>query len=202
MKRQPPEWEIIIPNEATDKGLTSKIYKQLMGLNIKQNKTKNHPIKKYRLRMTFLQRSHTDGQKKKNRKKRYSTLFITAAAAKPLQSCLTLSDPTDGSPPGSAVPGILQARTLEWVAILLLQCMKLKSESEVAQSCPTLSDPMVARTTRLLHPWDLPGKSTGMGCHCLLRLLITREMQIKTAMSYHFILVRMVIIKISTNNKC
>ena len=40
-----------------------------------------------------------------------------AAAAKSLQSCPTLCDPTDGSPPGSAVPGILQARTLEWVAI-------------------------------------------------------------------------------------
>ena len=40
-----------------------------------------------------------------------------AAAAKSLQSCLTLCDPIDGSPPGSAVPGILQARTLEWVAI-------------------------------------------------------------------------------------
>ena len=40
-----------------------------------------------------------------------------AAAAKSLQSCLTLCDPTDGSPPGSPVPGILQTRTLEWVAI-------------------------------------------------------------------------------------
>ena len=40
-----------------------------------------------------------------------------AAAAKSLQSCLTLCDPIDGSPPGSHVPGILQARTLEWVAI-------------------------------------------------------------------------------------
>ena len=40
-----------------------------------------------------------------------------AAAAKLLQSCPTLCDPTDGSPPGSPVPGILQARTLEWVAI-------------------------------------------------------------------------------------
>jgi len=40
-----------------------------------------------------------------------------AAAAKSLQSCLTLCDPTDSSPPGSPVPGILQARTLEWVAI-------------------------------------------------------------------------------------
>ena len=40
-----------------------------------------------------------------------------AAAAKSLQSCLTLCDPIDGSPPGSPDPGILQARTLEWVAI-------------------------------------------------------------------------------------
>ena len=40
-----------------------------------------------------------------------------AAAAKSLQSCLTLCDPRDGSPPGSPVPGTLQARTLEWVAI-------------------------------------------------------------------------------------
>ena len=40
-----------------------------------------------------------------------------AAAAKSLQLCLTLCDPIDSSPPGSAVPGILQARTLEWVAI-------------------------------------------------------------------------------------
>ena len=43
--------------------------------------------------------------------------MYTAAAAKSLQSCPTLCDPIDGSPPGSPVPGILQARTLEWVAI-------------------------------------------------------------------------------------
>ena len=42
---------------------------------------------------------------------------FSAAAAKSLQSCSTLCDPIDGSPPGSPVPGILQARTLEWVAI-------------------------------------------------------------------------------------
>ena len=44
-------------------------------------------------------------------------LHAAAAAAKSLQSCPTLCDPIDGSPPGSAVLGILQARTLEWVAI-------------------------------------------------------------------------------------
>ena len=43
--------------------------------------------------------------------------FTAAAAAKLLQSCPTLCDPIDGSPPGSPIPGILQARTLEWVAI-------------------------------------------------------------------------------------
>ena len=46
-----------------------------------------------------------------------SLLEAAAAAAKSLQSCPTLCDAIDGSPPGSPVPGILQARTLEWVAI-------------------------------------------------------------------------------------
>ena len=47
----------------------------------------------------------------------YHAAASAAAAAKSLQSCSTLCDPIDGSPPGSPVPGILQARTLEWVAI-------------------------------------------------------------------------------------
>ena len=47
----------------------------------------------------------------------FPPLTIHAAAAKSLQSCLTLCDPIDSSPPGSPIPGILQARTLEWVAI-------------------------------------------------------------------------------------
>ena len=61
------------------------------------NKTKNDSIKKEKT---------TDQH-----------LSAAAAAAKPLQSYLTLCDPIDGSPPGSPVPGNLQARTLEWVAI-------------------------------------------------------------------------------------
>ena len=52
--------------------------------------------------------------------------LFTAAAAKSLQSCLTLCDPIDGSPPGSPVPGILQARTLEWVAISFSNACKWK----------------------------------------------------------------------------
>ena len=51
----------------------------------------------------------------------------TAAAAKSLQSCPTLCDPIDGSPPGSSIPGIPQARTLGWVAISFSSCTMRKS---------------------------------------------------------------------------
>ena len=57
-----------------------------------------------------------------------------AAAAKSLQSCPTLCDPTDGSPPGSTVPGILQARTLEWVAILILSVVVALTSEELAEA--------------------------------------------------------------------
>ena len=49
----------------------------------------------------------------------YEQLLTTSAAAKSLQSCPTLCDPIDGSPPGSPIPGILQARILEWGAIVI-----------------------------------------------------------------------------------
>ena len=61
-----------------------------------------------------------------------------AAAAKSLQSCPTLCDPTDGSPPGSPVPGILQARTLEWVAISFSNAWKWKVKGKPL-SCVRLS---------------------------------------------------------------
>ena len=62
----------------------------------------------------------------------------------------------------------------------LLQCIKVKSEREVAHACPTLSDPIPRllvrllglQPTRLLHPWDFSGKSTGVGCHCFLQTSI------------------------------
>ena len=54
-------------------------------------------------------------------------MYSAAAAAKSLQSCLTLCDPIDGCPPGSAVPGILQARIPEWVAISISICSPAKS---------------------------------------------------------------------------
>ena len=65
-------------------------------------------------------------------------MYNTAAAAKSLQSCPTLCDPIDSSPPGSPVPGILQARTLEWVAISFSNAwkwkVKVKSLSHVQPS--------------------------------------------------------------------
>ena len=70
-----------------------------------------------------------------------SHTLVTATAAKSLQSCPTLCDPIACSPPGSPIPGILQVRTRVGCHFLL-QCMKVKSESEVTQSCSTLSDPM------------------------------------------------------------
>ena len=53
-------------------------------------------------------------------------LLVIAAAARSIQSCLTLCDPIDSSPPGSPIPGILQARTLEWVAVSFSNAWKWK----------------------------------------------------------------------------
>ena len=55
-----------------------------------------------------------------------TSMYYAAAAAKLLQSCLTLCDPIDGNPPGSTVPGTLQAKTLEWVAISFSSTWKWK----------------------------------------------------------------------------
>ena len=68
----------------------------------------------------------------------YTVKLTGAEAAKSLQSCQTLCDSIDGSPPGSPIPGILQARTLEWVAISFSAAATAKS----LQSCPTLCDPI------------------------------------------------------------
>ena len=142
-----------------------------------------------------------------------------AAAAKSLQSCPTLCDPTDSSPTGSPVPGILQARTLEWVAISFSNAWKWKVKGKSLSRVWLLATPRTAayqappsmglsrqehwsglpfpspihesekwkwsrsvvsdsqrhhglQATRLLHPWDFPGKSTGVGCHCLLQIEI------------------------------
>ena len=94
------------------------------------------------------------------------------------QSCPTLCDLTDGSPSGSPVPGILQARTLEWVAISFSNAWKWKwkwSRSEVSNP----QRPRVLQPTRLLCPWDFPGKSTRVGCHFLLQVTLLQNKPIR-----------------------
>ena len=68
----------------------------------------------------------------------------TATAAKSLQSCLTLCNPIDGSPPGSLVPGILQARTLEWVAITFSNAWKWKVTVKLLSCIGLLETPWSA----------------------------------------------------------
>ena len=78
-------------------------------------------------------------------------LYAAAAAAKSLQSCPTLCDPIDGSTPGSPVPGILQARTLEWVAISFSNAWKWEVKVK-----------SLSRVRLLATPWtacSLPGSS-------------------------------------------
>ena len=69
---------------------------------------------------------------------------VAAAAAKSLQSCPILCDPTDSSPPGSAVPGILQARTLEWVAISFSNAWKWKTKVKSLSCARLLATPWMA----------------------------------------------------------
>ena len=90
-----------------------------------------------------------------------------AAAAKSLQSCLTLCDPIDGSPPGSPVPGILQARILEWVPISFSNAWKWKVKGKSLSRVRLLATPGTA-AFQAPPSMGFPGKSTGVGCHCLL----------------------------------
>ena len=94
------------------------------------------------------------------------TVAAAAAAAKLLQSCPTLCHPIDGSPPGPAVPEILQAK--HWSG---LPFPSPRHESEKwkwsRSAMPDCSWHHGLQPTRLIHPWDFPGKSTGVDCHCL-----------------------------------
>ena len=76
--------------------------------------------------------------------------MAAAAAAKLLQSCLTLCDLRDGSPPGSPVPGILQARTLEWVAISFSNAWKWKVKVKSLSRVQLLATPWTGMA-KLLH---------------------------------------------------
>ena len=88
-----------------------------------------------------------------------------AATAKSLQLCPTLCDPIDCSPPDSSVPGILQARTLVWVAISFFDACMCAVTSVVSDSVK----PYGQQPSRFLCPWDSLGKNTGVGCHFLLQ---------------------------------
>ena len=116
-----------------------------------------------------------------------------------------LCDLKDHSPPGSSVHGILQARILEWAVMpssrgssgprdqtssVSLLSPALAGESlplvppaaaaaaaaKLLQSCPTLCDPHRRQPARLPHPWDSPGKNTGVGCHFLLQCVKVKSL--------------------------
>ena len=120
-----------------------------------------------------------------------------AVAAKSLQSCPTLCDPIDGSPPGSPNPGILQARILEWVAISFSNAWKWKVKVKSLSRVRLLATPWTAAyqaplsmgfarqeywsglplmaiiygllPDKLLCPWNFLGKNTGVGSLSLLQ---------------------------------
>ena len=122
------------------KSLILRIYKQLLTTKVLKkvlnNEKTNNSIKKWAKDVnTHFSKKNIETANK--HMERSSTPWVTAAAAaaKSPQSCLTLCDPIDGSPPGSSVPGVLQARTLEWVAISFSNAwkwnVKVKSLSRV-----------------------------------------------------------------------
>ena len=91
-----------------------------------------------------------------------------AGAAKSLQSCPTLCDPIDSSPPGSPIPGILQARTLEWVAISFSIAWKWKVKVKSLSRVRLLATQWTAAYQGSSIHGIFLGKSTGVACHCLL----------------------------------
>ena len=131
-------------------------------------------------------------------------LLTAAAAAKSLQSCLSLCNPRDGSPPGSSVPGILQARTLEWVAIafsyvLLTRWSEIKRETSESRKrswlerkdatsgplplpngwfIPKPGSPYHIRT--FLNVWQIQGDKT----HCFFFLLLSFNLMEKEFIEY------------------
>ena len=95
-------------------------------------------------------------------------LNILHAAAKSLQSCSTLCDPIDGSPPGP--PSLGFSRQDHWSGLPFPSPMHEREKWKWSRSVVSNSSrPHGLQPTRPLHPWDFPGKSTGVGCHCLLQ---------------------------------
>ena len=106
-----------------------------------------------------------------------------AAAAKSLQSCPTLCDPIDSSPPDS--PSLGFSRQEHWSGLPFPSPLHASGKWKWSRS--VVSDPQRPhglQPTRLLRPWDFLGKSTGVGCHCLLRYCNTIPPKCESAHSY------------------
>ena len=101
------------------------------------------------------------------------TWHAATAAAKSLQLCPTLCDPIDGSPPGSPVPGILQTRTLEWVAIAFSNAWKWKVKVKSLSRVPLLATPWTA--AHQAPSMGFSRQEYWSGCHCLLQTWHYRE---------------------------
>ena len=101
--------------------------------------------------------------------------LAAAAAAKLLQSCPTLCDPTDGSPPSSSVPGILQARTLEWVTISFSSAGKWKVKVKTLSRFRLFETPWTA-ASQAPPSMGFSRQEYWSGCHCLLLLVTLRSL--------------------------
>ena len=98
----------------------------------------------------------------------YLGCFNVLCYAKSLQSCLTLCNPIDGSPPGS--PSLGFSGQEHWSGLPFPSPVHESEKWKWSRSVVSDSQwPHGLQPTRPLRPWDFPGKSTGVGCHCLLR---------------------------------
>ena len=103
------------------------------------------------------------------------SFFLAAAAAKSHQSCLTLCDPIDGSPPDSPIPGILQARTLECVAISFSNAWKWKVKTKLLSLSGTISNCSQLFLSSVLHIfWPGGSSSNLLPLHTLQCILVAR----------------------------
>ena len=127
-------------------------------------------------------RTHKNPEDKNKRKKKKNQkaeirlrvyIVYAATAAKSLQSCPTLCNPIDGSPPGSPVPGILQARTLEWVAISFSNAWKWKVKVKSLSRLWLFATPWTAAYQAPLS-MGFSRQEYWMGCHRLLRFIVYR----------------------------
>ena len=103
-----------------------------------------------------------------------------------LQSCPTLCDPRDGSPPGSQSLGF--SRQEHWSGLPFPSPMHETKKWKWSRSVGSDSERSHGlQPTRLLHPWDFPGKSTGVGCHCLLWRVLHIPLKVRRWIYYLYI---------------